>query len=312
MPPKMVEAQLLRRDLPLKECRAVQDAVVINYTKLVKFNEDKKLSKQARWEAFACTMKTCLDNSLKPHWHVLIGASMGYACQKRERCMAIWKVEDCRVLIWKSPGVEGPTAAPADQDAGIDSDPAKVPVLKVLRPKEIEAGSELENVVAAIRAELPKLAGKDTQSTAQAIRRRLQENFGPIWHVLAGKEFAVEAAEDSRNMFLVSIDDLRVVGFQHEQFAGRFLDNIDFQKLISGLPYLLVVLLCFSYMALSSLCKEGAEAPKWSISLHIQHKMCYETWEHDIGVAAALILAGTFGVRKMKYMRDRIQKPKSE
>ncbi|CAE7375362.1 unnamed protein product [Symbiodinium natans] len=242
-------------------------------------------------------LKASLDTHLGPHWHVAVGEALGYACKVRQKAMGVWKLDKCVVVIWKSPGVEVPALpgeAKGAQQAGKKQ-------LKVLEPREVEEGSELQRVIAAMRDELPRL-GKDEQAVATALRRRLTADFGTIWHIISGSKFVVETTESCRNKFHVEIGELKVLGFQHEQFSEGLLPHLTLENLIAGLPYLLMIFLCFAYMGLSSLCKEGQPEPEYSVTLQLKRSLCQDEWEASLRSVGVVVLIFSVCYRKMHLL----------
>ncbi|CAE8638267.1 unnamed protein product [Polarella glacialis] len=207
------------------------------------------------------------------------------------------------VVIWRSPGIEEVDKVVKDEPGPtVDS---KELAFKVIQPSEIEAGTQLEQIVAAVQDELPRLP-EDGQVLAQALRRRLTADFGTVWHVVAGTDFVIEAAEDRRNFLMVSIGKLRVVCFQHEQFmgSGGLLSMIDWNKILQSIPYFLMIVLCFLYMTLTNLCQEGRGEVKLQIGKRLQAYMCSDDWENNLGMLGACVLGSSFCMRKVRLMRD--------
>lgn len=312
---EMAEARLIRSDLPTAHRKPILDAVKKIYATFVTDSEDKKRSKLLRWGDFAKALRCSLDGSFGPSWHVLIGNSLGFACKKRHQTVGIWKIEDCMVVVWKSPGIEPPeqvaTAAAAsmlgtakDSDDGSHLKEAK---LQVLQPTEIEE-SQLHGIIASIRDEIPK-APADVQALAAALRRRLTADFGTIWHVVAGSEFVLDPADNRRNYVLATIGKTRIVAFQHEQHVGgRIWDRIEWGKIVASLPYLCMIVLCFGYMTLSSMCREDRDMSKSSArTKQLREMMCYQNWESDIGMLGVFAMGLLFIVKKTNFVKSRIK-----
>jgi len=298
-----VKSKFVKGDLPLKDRKRLEGGINLFWARHVASAKDKNKNIQLRWQEFAKHLKQSLDDNLEPHWHVLVGIAPGFACKNRLRTAGIWKLDECSIVVWKSPGIEEPATTDPSW-----SDESHVPKLKVIEPATVEKESEMERVLSAIRAELPRMSAKDGLKTAQVIRRRLTSEFGTIWHVVSGQKIILEKAANSRNAFQVSVDELRVFGFQHEQSTVQgLLNRIEWSKLLQGLPYLLVVMLCFVYMLLSALCKEGAPEAKWAVVRSLQQK-CYSEWETDIAIVGAVVLSSSFFLRKMKWVRERVEK----
>ncbi len=36
-----------------------------------------------------------------PHWHVLVGTSLGFACKKRNKTMGVWRIDNTMALNHK-------------------------------------------------------------------------------------------------------------------------------------------------------------------------------------------------------------------
>uniref|UniRef100_A0A7S1S5M3 Dynein light chain n=1 Tax=Alexandrium catenella TaxID=2925 RepID=A0A7S1S5M3_ALECA len=318
----------LRTDLPLKQRKPVQDAVRQLYQNIVKNGpEDKKRGQKAHWGAFARALKGSLDKSFEPHWHVLIGTNLGFACKKVDHSMGLWRIGETSVVIWKSPGFEGPqaspgasssAAAPAEDTAadaaearagGADASAAppaangsaSATSLRVHEPTTVEAGSEVERTIALLREEIAASSTTDVQELAQALRRRLMSELGPIWHVVTGTDFVAEVAEDSRNHVVATAGKHRIVCFQHEQLVeGR----IDFGRILSSLPYLLMVFFCFGYMTLNSVCQDTPPSADNALALAIRSRCCHDGWEQDMFAVGGCSLVALFVSRKFKSIQS--------
>lgn len=329
----MAQARLCRTDLAPKDRKAIQVAVSVLYSRLVKGVEDKKRSRATRWADFARALKASLDQNKEPHWHVLVGTSVGFACKKRNKTMAVFRIDDCMVVLWKSPGIEevnGVTDTGADQavDSAGDGECKAVPEegegegeveskaagsraggssasnVRVMQPSEVEAGSSEEGVIKVLQEEL-RHPPADLQELAQGVRRRLTADFGTVWHVVAGADFVIEAAENRRNFVMVTVGKIRVVCFQHEQFGGGLASLFSWQKVLAVMPYLLVVGLILGYTVLSSLCKERDVPPDKKIALWLQQRLCSDDWEHNLGLVGVVAMAVVMVVRKRDMMLAR-------
>lgn len=278
----MVEIKFVRADLPQTHVKPIQEALTTLHKRCVVANKDnKKKSKSAQRTDFAKALKLSLDDSFGPHWHVIVGEKIGFACKKRQHTMGVWKIDGTMVVIWQSPGIESDvpaaTSAPSptatETDSVADSSEAAA-AIRVLEPATIEEDSEVGRVVAALREELARRPDEETdmQSLAQDVRERLTTAFGTIWHVIAGAEFVIEAAEDRRNHVVVVMGKTRLVCFQHEQFKGG--REIDFEKIINALPYLLLAFMCFAFMTFNTVCKEEFPDPHSPFRAMLHRKFC--------------------------------------
>jgi len=139
---------------------------------------------------------------------------------------------------------------------------------------------------------------------AAAVRKRLTADFGTIWHVAAGNDFVLEAAENRRNHVLLSLplpgnkghSHTRLVCFQHEQFKGG--SNIDWPRLLKSLPYLLLAIFCFGYMTLNTVCKEENPDPSQKLRQRIRSTFCDTDWEGNMQYVAAAALVCFFLTRR--------------
>jgi len=305
--PEPVEGRLQKHDLPPRDRKKIQDAVNTYYNLHVEFNQDKDLTKEERWRQFAKILKAALDRNLGEHWHVAVGNALGYACKVRQRAMGVWKFgsrDGCVVIIWKSPGLE-----PLDQN-GTEAEKVKPEVSKL---KEVRVvfpncpGCESDaKIIEAVCQEVASLDTKDEQLVATALRKRVTTDFGPIWHILAGTKFVVEAAENCRNQFCIEAGGMRVHGFRHEQLNTGLFPSLDAATCLKALPYLLMTLLCFAYMGLSSLCKEVPEArPVQSDFLHgfLKQKLCHENWELSLRTFGVIVIGSSFFFRSMPNVK---------
>lgn len=292
--------KLLRTDLPAQHRRPVQDAVLLLYKSIV-LSEDKKATKEQKWKGFAGALQGSLDKSLGPQWHVLLGTSLGFACKYRKQSVAIWRIDQVMIVIWRSPGTEGPQAPEAQLTESASPQPL---MLKVLSPEEIEPESELERVLAALKDELPRLSDSDSQMLAQTSRRRLHADFGPIWHVIAGQEFAIEMAEDKRNLLTVTIGKMRLVCFQHEQFSQQLI-SLDGRQVVNMLPYLILLLLGIIYLGLTFVCKEPSDSRPVTA---LQRRLCVDGWQQTLGTTAVFVMGTSFVLRKGYALLNRRKK----
>lgn len=308
-------AKLVRSDLPAKDRKRFTDAVIQMWDKHVtngagNRQKSQEKSRERRWEAFASALKVSLDKNLGAHWHVLCGTSLGYACKKRNKTMGVWRIEECMVLIWKSPGIEeiSKDAEPPVKEEGGTGEGPKRPKPQLLEPAEVEEDSELGRIWAMLKGELSEIKELEGHAVATRLRQRLTSEFGTIWHVAAGTNFAIEAADNARNMLTISHGKLRVACFQHEQMSEGFLAGMDASLLLEGLPYLLAALVCFVYMGLAGLCKEGAAKPMLSLAQMAQEKMCYEDWQSDLAMVGCIILGISLFTKRLKGIRHRVLK----
>jgi len=274
----MAEVRLIKTDLPNDRKKPIKDAISLLYKRHVSKASDKKNKNASRGD-FAKALKMSLDESFGLHWHVLVGEKLGFACKKRNQTMALFRVEESMVIIWQSPGIEAPE--PAAEAADVAEEGSRVadasPNIKVLEPEKLEDGSTTADVVAALRSELAGADTGDTQELASALRTRLTADFGTIWHVAAGNDFVLEAAENRRNHVLLSANKMRIVCFQHEQVQGGI--KVDWVKLLGSLPYLLLGIFCFAYMCLNLLCKDK---PDPSQMHSIRNRVCGTDWEGNL------------------------------
>lgn len=291
---------MVRTDLPKERKRPIQQAIEVLYERSFKGDKEKRSRNASRAE-FASALKGSLDESFGEHWHVLIGDRTGFACKKRTETMAVWKIEENIVVMWQSPGYEEPGSNAAIPDgAGEKSKPGEA--VKILEPEKVDDDTELAKVVDVLREEL-KTIEDDPQVLAQRLRNRLAADFGPIWHVVVGSDFVVEAAENRRNHVLLTAGKTRVVCFQHEQFTQGI--KIDWAKIFRSAPYLLLAVFCLAYLTLNQVCVEGAELS--GFQLNIRDRFCTKDWEsqvHKVGVGAVVCLfAGRF-VKKTQQKRE--------
>jgi len=305
--PPMEEVRYARTDFPPKQRKPIRDAVQLFYHKHVK-KGDAKRPKTSRWSDFAKELKESLDGNLGPHWHVLVGTQLGFACKNRKGSMAVLRVQECMVVLWQSPGLEEPSPvdvaaadAPAADPSGEEAAGAAAAdaarTLEVLEPPAVEVGSDHERVVAILREEFCG-ASENTQALAQAVRKRLTAELGTIWHVVTGTEFVAEAAEDVRNYVLAHTGKRRIVCFQHEQFCPR---KVNFDVLMSALPYLFALFFCLGYMTMNSLCGEEV-APDRTLALKMKAKLCHGDWENKINMLGFCAMASLFMTRKSSLL----------
>lgn len=305
----MATVQLCKSDLPPNHCRPIQDALRKLHHRFVADIKDKKKSRASKWADFARALKGSLDQSFSPQWHVLVGDTVGFACKKREGTMGVWRIDKTLVMIWKSPAMEaGDAAAPAAETSEDDkSKDEKVKEAKtkneVKKPKELkilEADDEVTSISQALREELLK-APTDLEELAQTLRRRLTADFGTIWHVVAGSEFALHCAENRRNFISASFGETQIVCFQHEQQR----EQLNWSKMISLLLWILVPFCAACYMTLNYLCKEGSAPAEHAAARWVQRKMCRVDWSEKIGMLGMVAAAAVLVVRKFRASAKR-------
>jgi len=309
----------------------MQQALRVLYHRNVKKHEgDKKKSRATCLAEFAQSLKESLDNSFGFHWHVLVGHEVGFHFKKRDKTAGTWNIDGATmVIVWQSPGIEEPTPpqdseTTADASTSPDADSGRVEgsdgqdaqantthektknskaTFKILQPSTIEAGSTTDQTVALLKEELLKSATDDTQILAKDLRRALTEKMGPIWHVVVGKDFVVEAAENRRNFVLMTMGGkMRVLCFQHEQVTGG--SSFDWDKLLRTLPYLFVALYCAAYTALQALCSYSTP-PESARLAWIYNKCCYDNWNSDLNMYGAFLVGGAFLLRKTRMFTSK-------
>lgn len=302
----------------------------------------KKRNKAGRLGDFVKALKQSLDNAYKPHWHVMAGNSLGFACKNRQRTVGVWHITPVAkdgkelkvgwrlmVVIWKSPGLEPLSPGLLDRERNVDSaeeategtaasstvDESKsasrenatpgASSLHIVQPPaaEVGEGSEVESAIAVLRDVASKNAALEAVELSKLLRRRLTKELGVIWHVAVGREFVIEPATCCRNYVLATLGkDLHVVCFQHEQMEG---DKIQWRKIISGLPWLLVVFVCFGYMAFQNLCekKDATGQPlrgRTGLNGWFERRVCMkEDWEMEFGIMAIVSVATSFVAKRL-------------
>jgi len=178
------------------------------------------------------------------------------------------------------------------------------PSVHVVRPAagEVEEGSEVATAIAVIRDVLQENSAADAVDLSKLLRRRLTKELGTIWHVAAGSNFIIEPAENCRNFVLASFGkDMRIVCFQHEQMNGN---RIEWTKVLSSLPWLMVVLACFIYMSFQGICSDKTEtsgpgrgsnfAVRW-----FEENLCTKKdWESEVGLMVVITLGVSLAAKK--------------
>lgn len=327
----MVIVRCAGLELPKHDRKNATQAVKVLYERICEGEEfwkdgkKKASSKADRLKAFTKALKESLDNAYKPDWHVMAGNAMAFACKKRDQTVGIWHLlptnkdgtqskdhissgEKLMVVIWKSPGIEVlPSDLPAEDVADADSTPKEGGAsLRVLQPieKDVEADSEVAKVIALVRDLVRRSAPGDNTKLAETVRRHLTRDFGTIWHVAVGPEFTIQPAADCRNFILASFKDSHIVCFQHEQFCGT---SIQWNKVISSLPWLLVVIVCFGYMTFQNVC--DATKPESSrggnaLIRFFENNVCSKKdWETEFGTVAAIAVSLSFVAKK--FFKDK-------
>mmetsp|Transcript_57627 Transcript_57627/g.166862 ORF Transcript_57627/g.166862 Transcript_57627/m.166862 type:complete len:334 (-) Transcript_57627:113-1114(-) len=301
-----IEARLVRSDLPATHRKPITQALVELYKRNVVDSKDKK-NKNAKRADFARAMKASLDTSFGTHWHVLVGERLGFACKKRNETMGMWKIDDTMIVIWQSPGIEPPEeegaptpwAAPAPgapaAEADVASSGKQAPKVLEPPPEEIQTGSDVAKVAELVCEEMAR-QHDDTQLMALDIRRQLTSEFGTIWHVVAGSDFVLEAAEDRRNHVLVTTGRTRLVCFQHEQFKGGF--KIDWDKLFTAMPYFVLAFICFSFMTMGAICRDAEPDPRSPFRAMLHRRVCGENAEDNLQYYGGGALIVMFIIRR--------------
>lgn len=209
------------------------------------------------------------------------------------------------VVIWQSPGLELPSRDPADDKAtgegeAVGHDSPEGPSLHMVRPAatEIEEGSEVATVVDVMRDVVRNNASAEAIDLSKLLRRRLTKELSTIWHVAAGRDFVIEPAEDCRNFVLASFGkDMRIVCFQHEQRKGT---SIDWNKVLSAIPWLLVVIACFVYMAFQTICgsEESSRGTNMVIRYFEENVCTKKDWETEVGMGVVVTMGVSFAAKK--------------
>eukprot|EP00927_Polykrikos_kofoidii_P066439 TRINITY_DN62038_c0_g1_i1.p1 TRINITY_DN62038_c0_g1~~TRINITY_DN62038_c0_g1_i1.p1 ORF type:complete len:372 (+),score=78.60 TRINITY_DN62038_c0_g1_i1:84-1118(+) len=303
------EIRVWKWDLPKKKRKAVLDAVRILYARCVVCKGDDKAKnrpQKARWTDFAKALQGSLNRGLDPRWHVFVGQSLGFACKKRDHTMAVFRVDGIMIVCWRSPAIEvvdppaekaktpteeagaSETAAPAEA-ASSPAPKRKFHVVPPTTPPEDVAGTD--RVIEVLQTTLEGMSAtdiEDVQTIAQTVRAGLTTELGTIWHVAAGAEFVAVPAEDVDHFVQVMYGKTYVTCFRHSQTERA---RIDHEKILTAMPYFLLVIFCFGYMTLQHVCGEMPTQDR-RLALWIRGKFCRADWEWDIGLvgAAALVL----------------------
>lgn len=330
-----------KTDLPRHQRKPLTDLVRVLYERVVEKQDgedaSKKRNKAGRLGDFATALRHSLNQQLKPYWNVLVGNNIGFACKKRNTTMGVFRIgsgkkdekpgEMVMVIIWKSPGIEPPSDDPPPDDSPGAADASKASKgespqgstngssaaardFHVVQPStNPEEGSEVERTISTLRdvvCQHPHVT--DVQELAQIARRRLTSELGTIWHVAVGTDFVAMPAENCRNHVIVCVGKtMRMVCWQHEQIMG---DRMDWKKISTAVPYLLVVLVCFAYMLFQNIC--GGDQ-SWALteptsfrersSRHIHQRVCkHEDWEYNFGVYAVCTVAVAFFAKRIVPM----------
>jgi len=319
----MVLVRCAQTDLPKKNRKSVTDAVRLHYERIVEGDDSskdasKKRNKAGRLGDYVKALKKSLDTAFSPHWHVMAGNSLGFACKNRKQTVGVWHImpvgkdgQDLKsegrlmVVIWKSPGIE-PALTDAEREAAksdpkADDETSGASNLHIVQPdiSKEEDGSEVMAAVGVLKDVVGKHASADPVDLAKMVRRRLTMELGTIWHVSAGREFVIEPAENCRNFVLATFGkDMHIVCFQHEQFDES---RIQWKKIISALPYLMVTIICFGYMGFQNLCM--GDGPTKGANMFIrffENRVCSKKdWEFEFGMLAIATMACSFVAKKL-------------
>lgn len=337
----------IQSNLPAKDNKPVAEAVRRLYVRIVEGEDkdsSKKRNKAGKWKDFATTLRKSLDQSFGAHWHVLVTPCCGFHCKFKQ--MARLTINGCKdsksgdsliVIIWKSPGVEpvessqtspkplesssdrkkedvGSDSKAEDAGSGSNGSKAEEPCnngtssrFHLLQPSEndIEAGSEMETSVQVLRDILQSDYPEDTIELAKHVRSCLTDKLGTIWHVIVG-DFVLDHAEDCELSITASYSkDSKITCFRHAQTNPRL---IDWKRLASSIPYAVIVLVCFAYMAFHSVCKRdtanNAEISepyrsKGFFAQTIENNICTKPdWDFELGVAAVITVVSSFVAKR--------------
>lgn len=302
------------------------DAVKLLYERVVDGEEStketsKKRNRAGRLGDFVRALKTSLDKAYKPNWHVMAGNSLGFACKNRGRTVGVWHIftdeddkdkgERLMVVIWKSPLLEpqseGDDASAASSAGEAAEGSTGEHSLHLIQPlaADVQEGSQVDRTIGIVRDIISRSASADNVEIAKRLRRRLTAELGTIWHVAVGREFVIEPATDCRNFVMGCFrKDVHVVCFQHEQAAEQ---KLDLRKILTSLPYLLVVFICFGYMAFTNICGQGSfTSPSTGSNFlvrFVENRVCTkQDWEWELGIAA--IASVSTSVFAKKFLKD--------
>jgi len=334
----------VQSNLPPKDNRPIAEAVRSLYLRIVEGEEkdsSKKRNKAGKWKDFARALRLSLDQSFGAHWHVLVGQSFGFHCKSTQMaklviggCKDVKTGEPLIVIIWKSPSVEPPTSessqtAPKTIESSSDSkaeDPVSDSKLEetdntveepgntsvssrfhLLQPSdnEIEAGSEMETTVNVLRDVLQSDYPKDTADLARHVRRCLTEKVGTIWHVIAG-DYVLDHAEDCGISVTASLAKDKITCFRHVQ---TYPQMIDWRRLASSIPYVVIVFVCFTYMAFHTVCKRDTAKdsvisepyrPRSYFAQAVEDNICSKPdWDFELGVVAVITVVSSFVAKRL-------------
>lgn len=339
----MTTVRCYQTNLPKKDRKPVTDAVRVLWQRIVdgavtseesSKDSSKKRNKAGRVGDFAKALKHSLDKNFKSHWHVMAGESISFACKNREKTVGIWHIlqtdksgdgsvvksnEKMTVIIWKSPGLEPLESTESEEAVAPSGDSPDSPdaadassagkELHIVRPaaEEVEEGSQVARAIDVMRDVLRDSSSEDVQMVKE-LRRRLTRELGTIWHVAAGSTFVIEPAENCRNFVLASFGkDMRIVCFQHEQMQSS---RIEWSKVVSALPWLMVVLACFIYMSFQGICTAKTEtsgpgrgsnfAVRW-----FEENVCpKQDWESEVGIIVVITLGCSMAAKKYMKMKS--------
>ena len=94
-----------------------------------------------------------------------------------------------------------------------------------------------------------------------ALRTRVTEVSGPIWHVVVGDHFVPEIGAERQNDIIAKAGNLKILVFQHKQETQA---TIDPKKVVSILPYLAILLGGIGYLLKKVVC-DGTEGEGWKV-----------------------------------------------
>mmetsp|Transcript_41938 Transcript_41938/g.100797 ORF Transcript_41938/g.100797 Transcript_41938/m.100797 type:complete len:326 (-) Transcript_41938:167-1144(-) len=274
-----VESRVVTTAMGRKDAKFIRDACSEIYMRCV-FQTDadlkekkdkKKLTKEEKHQDFVTSLKYVLDNRFQPHWHVVCGDKLGFACKYRLGQMIKIKLNDgsydwskssqggLLIVCYKSPGEEGVlTPLTEDQKKARKSQTVPKSFKVDSRPKAESAKYEegvTDKAVETITTCLSEMSLEDEQFFATYLRRQLTEASSPVWHVLVGSDFYIAPAENVRSEIWASVGKVKLNVFRHEQvMAGQW----NTAKIMQAVPYLIVIIACIAYIMRKGMCEDEA------------------------------------------------------
>mmetsp|Transcript_16959 Transcript_16959/g.36507 ORF Transcript_16959/g.36507 Transcript_16959/m.36507 type:complete len:330 (+) Transcript_16959:356-1345(+) len=305
------EVRFIKGDIPVAPRKTCVDVLRKIYRE-IKDVPDKSIEEKRL--ALAKAFKRAMEDIMTGPWHVLVGATIGFACKKRSSSLAFFQVAEegvglLMVIVWRSPSFE---ELPDFTDIGlvrVTHQGCRNSMFTQVHPPPEEKDTEPCKVADVVKCHTLKIGLDDSQALAQSLRKHLTLHFGTIWHVMVGPDFYLQVPSDAMNFIDVRAKGYRIAAYQHREPSPDG-DGFTFEAFVKVLPYLLAAVMCVGFIFIYSICKHEAEPDEWEIMRIGRNRFCHPEAEMQMQVLGFLAVASVAARRIIERMCAHIEPPK--